>query len=559
MKTGKAMEKYTIGIDFGTLSGRCLLVDVASGKEAAASVYEYPHGVIEGALPGGRKLPNDWYLQHPKDYLDVLENTVRDTLEKAGVKPDQVIGIGVDFTACTMLPIAEDGTPLCMTEKYRSDPNAYVKLWKHHSAQPQADRLTKLAKERKEDFIKRYGGKISSEWMLPKILQTLEESPDVYKDTFAFLEAGDWIVLQLTGKLIRNSCAAGAKCLWHKKKGFPSKEYFKAVHPGLENVVEEKLKGPVVSIGTRGGLLTENGAALTGLSAGTPVAVAHLDAHGATIGAKVVSEGKMLVMIGTSSCHELMCGEEKEVEGICGYVEDGIVPGYFGYEAGQSCVGDHFSWFVSNCVPAAYKEEAEKSGCGIYEYLDRLASEKEVGESGLIALDWWNGNRSVLADGELSGLLIGCTLQTKPEDIYRALIEATAFGTRKIIETFTENGILVDEIIMAGGIARKNPFIMQTYADVTGRTIQIAGSDHNAALSSAIWAALAAGSENGGWDDVEDAAEKMGKLLDRAYVPDQSKKKRYDMLYQEYIALHDYFGRGTNNVMKRLKKLASEI
>ena len=553
------MEKYTIGIDFGTLSGRCLLVDVASGKEAAASVYEYPHGVIEGSLPDGKKLPIDWYLQHPKDYLEVLENTVRRTLDKAGVKPEQVIGIGVDFTACTMLPITEDGTPLCMLEKYRSDPNAYVKLWKHHSAQPQADRLTRVAREREESFIKRYGGKISSEWMLPKILQTLEESPDVYRDTYTFLEAGDWIVLQLTGKLMRNSCAAGAKSLWHKRNGFPSKEYFKAVHPGLENVVEDKLKGPVVSIGTRAGLLTDVGAALCGLPAGTPVAVAHLDAHGATIGAKVVSEGKMLVMIGTSSCHELMCREEKEVEGICGYVEDGIVPGYFGYEAGQSCVGDHFSWFVRNCVPSAYEEAAKESGCSIYEYLDRKACAKKVGESGLIALDWWNGNRSVLADGELSGLLIGCTLQTRPEDIYRALIEATAFGTRKIIETFAGYGVPVDEIIMAGGIARKNPFIMQTYADVTGRTIQVAGSEQNAALSSAIWAALAAGSENGGYDDVNLAAEKMGKLMDVAYVPDQAKKRQYDILYREYIALHDYFGRGTNDVMKRLKRMASEI
>lgn len=552
------MEKYTIGIDFGTLSGRCLLVEVESGKEVAASVYEYPHGVIEGRLPGGEKLSIDWYLQHPKDYLEVLENTVGKTLDKAGVKPEQVIGVGVDFTACTMLPVAEDKTPLCMMEEYESDPNAYVKLWKHHSAQPQADRMTKIALDRKEDFIKRYGGKISSEWMLPKILQTLEESPGVYHDAYTFLEAGDWIVWQLTGKLMRNSCAAGAKSLWHKRNGFPSKEYFKAVHPGLENVVEDKLKGPVVSIGKRAGLLTKEGAVLTGLPEGTPVAVAHLDAHGATIGAKVVSEGKMLVMIGTSSCHELMCSEEKEVEGICGYVEDGIVPGYFGYEAGQSCVGDHFSWLVHNCVPAIYEKEAEKAGCSIYEYLDRLASAKKVGESGLIALDWWNGNRSVLADGELSGLLIGCTLQTKPEDIYRALIEATAFGTRKIIETFAEYGVPVDEIIMAGGIARKNPFIMQTYADVTGRTIQIAGSEQNAALSSAIWAALAAGSENGGYDDVALAAEKMGKLQGTAYIPDPEKKRQYDVLYKEYIMLHDHFGRGGNDVMKRLKKIMSE-
>lgn len=552
------MNKYTVGIDYGTLSGRCVLIDVRDGKEVATSVFEYPHAVISGQLPDGTPLRNDWYLQYPKDYLDVLRVTVRDVLKIAGVDKSQVIGIGVDCTSCTILPILEDGTAMCMLDCYASDPNAYVKLWKHHSAQPFADKMTEIAHQRNEKFIKRYGGKISSEWMFPKIWQTLAESPQVYHDTYCFLEACDWIVMQLTGKIIRNSCAAGAKSLWHKRDGFPSKEYFKALDSRLENVVEEKLKGKVQSIGTRAGELTEKGAELTGLPQGTPVAVAHLDAHGATIGAKVVSEGKMLIMIGTSSCHEIMCASEHEVPGICGYVEDGIVPGYFGYEAGQSCVGDHFSWFIDNCLPASYKGEAQSQGKSIHQYLDELADKKRPGETGIIALDWWNGNRSVLVDGSLSGLLIGCTLLTKPEDIYRALIEATAFGTRKIIETFTEYGVPVNEIIMAGGIAEKDPFIMQIYADITGRIIKIAGSKQNAALSSAIWASLAAGSENGGYDNVKEAANKMGKVKNISYVPNVNNKETYDALYDEYIKLHDYFGRGGNDVMKRLKKISGK-
>lgn len=552
------MEKYTIGVDFGTLSARAVLVNVDSGEEVSTAVADYPHGAISEKLPDGTPLKRDWHLQYPQDYLDTLGSAVRSVMEEAGISNRQVIGIGTDVTGCTMLPILEDGTPLCMLEEFVSDPNAYVKLWKHHSAQPQADRMTQLALERKEKFIKRYGGNISSEWFFPKLWQTLEESPACYEKAYCFIEATDWIVYQLTGKMLRNTCAAGAKALWHKKDGYPSREYFKALDPRLENVVEEKCKGIIQSIGTRAGLVTEKGAAITGLLPGTPVAVGHFDAHGATIGAKVVSEGRMLVMIGTSSCHEIMCKEEHEVLGICGYVEDGIVPGYFGYESGQSAVGDIFSWFIDNCLPARYIKEAKKENLNIYDYLNQLAGDKKPGENGLVALDWWNGNRALSSGGSLSGMILGYTLHTKPEDIYRALIEATAYGTRKIIETFETYGVDVNEIIMAGGIAEKNPFAMQLYADITGRKIQIAGSKQNAALSSAIWGAIAAGKDAGGYDDVAEAAEKMGKLRDNAYVPDENSKKMYDNLYREYMTLYDYFGKGENDVMKRLKRIASE-
>lgn len=547
------MEKYTVGIDFGTLSGRCLIVNVETGKEEATSVLEYEHKVMSETLPDGTRLGVDWHLQHPGDYLSVLRTTIREAMCKAGIEARQIIGVGIDFTGCTMLPIKKDGTPLCFQEKWKRNPNAYVKLWKHHSAQPYADKMTEVALKRNEKFIWRYGGKISSEWMFPKIWQTLDESPEVYEDTDAFLEAADWIVMQLIGKLIRNSCAAGAKACWHKQDGFPSDAYFKDLDPRLEHIIEEKFWGPVKSIGTRAGLLTKKGADLTGLLEGTPVAVGHFDAHGATVGAKVTGPGRMLIMMGTSSCHELMCTEERQVPGICGYVEDGIVPGYFGYEAGQSCVGDHFAWLIENFLPSSYEKAAEKVGMNIYEYLNKLAAKKKVGENGLLALDWWNGNRSVLVDGNLSGMMLGFTLNTKIEDMYRALIEATAFGTRKIIETFVEYEVPVEEIIVAGGIAEKNPFMMQIYADVTGRPIRIAGSKQNAALSSCIWGALAAGKQNGGYDNVEEAADRMGNLQDKVYSPNDENRAEYNKLYHEYEKVHDYFGRGQNNVMKKLK------
>lgn len=552
------MKKYTIGIDFGSLSGRCLLTDVESGEEMAVSVLEYAHGVMSERLPDGTPLMVDWHLQHPQDYLDVLQYTIKDVMKQAKITNEQVIGVGVDFTSCTMLPILKDGTPLCFLNEFQSVPNAYVKLWKHHSAQIWADKMTETAIRRGEKFIQRYGGRISSEWMFPKIWQILEESPEVYNRADTFLEAADWIVMVLTGKLIRNTASAGAKACWHKKDGFPSKDYFKELNPKLENVIEEKFWGEVRSIGTKAGKLTAEAATLTGLLEGTPVATAHLDAHGATVGAKITGPGKMLIMMGTSSCHELMCETEELVPGICGYVEDGIVPGYFGYEAGQSCVGDHFAWVIENCLPESYQETAKSYGKDIYAYLNSLASKKVAGETGLIALDWWNGNRSVLADGNLSGMILGCTLLTKPEDIYRALIEATAYGTRKIIETFMQYHVPVNEIIIAGGIAEKNPFIMQIYADVTGREIHIAGSKQNAALSSCIWAALAAGKENGGYDDVKEAADVMGKIKNVVYKPNAKNKAVYDRLYKEYEIVHDYFGKSINPVMKNLKIIMNE-
>ena len=548
------MEKkqYSIGIDYGTLSGRAVLVNNCTGEELASAVYEYPHAVMDRTLPDGTPLAPYYALQHPQDYLDVLSHTIPEVLSAAGVSADEIAGIGTDFTACTVLPVKADGTPLCMLEDFAHNPHAYVKLWKHHAAQPQADRLNQLAAERGETWLVRYGGKISSEWEFPKLLQIVEEAPEVYDAMDYFVEAADWIVWQLCGVQTRNSCTAGYKGIWQGEAGYPSEDFFAALHPELRTVIRDKMSCPVTPLGSRAGTLTAEAAALTGLVPGIPVAVGNVDAHVCVPAVGIGGPGAMLAIMGTSTCHMLLSKDEQIVPGMCGVVQDGILPGFYGYEAGQSCVGDHFAWLTDHFLPAAYRDEASARGIGIHKLLREKAEALRPGQSGLVALDWWNGNRSVLQDAELSGLLIGMTLQTRVEEIYRALIEATAFGTRKIVETFREHGVAVDSFCASGGISQKDPMTMQIYADVLRMPITIAGSENGPALGSAIYGAVAAGSAGGGYDDVASAARVMGKLSETVYRPNEKDAALYDRLYAEYNRLHDYFGRGGSDVMKQL-------
>ncbi|MCR5483965.1 MAG: ribulokinase [Clostridiales bacterium] len=551
------MSKYTLGIDYGTLSGRALLVNVETGEEIASSVYEYPHAVMDECLPSGKKLGMDWALQDPKDYLDVLKNTVPDVIKISGVSPDDIIGVGIDFTACTLLAVKNDGTPLCFLSEYSDEPHAYAKLWKHHAAQKYAVKMNEIAAERNERWLDNYGGKISSEWAFPKVWQVLDEAPEIYAAADKFIEAADWIIWQLTGSETRNACCAGYKAMWNKNTGFPSDEYFKALDPRLEHVVDEKFGRDILPLGKKAGEINEKAAEMTGLKVGTAVAVGVIDAHIFVPAVGISEPGEMLAIMGTSTCHMMMGTKECQVKGICGVVADGIMPGFYGYEAGQGCVGDHFQWFIENCLPKSYYDEAEKAGMNIHKYLRKKCESKKPGESGLVALDWWNGNRSVLVDSDLSGMMIGMTLRTKPEDIYRALIEATAYGTRMIIDTFNSYGVPVKAFYAAGGISQKDPMMMQIYADVIKMPVKIAGSDQGGALGSAIFGAVAAGNKNGGYDDVFDAAKKMGKVKDTVYYPNKENSKIYDRLFEEYKILHDYFGRGENDVMKRLKKISS--
>jgi L-ribulokinase len=464
------MSRYAVGIDFGTESARVLLVDVADGRELARAVHVYANGVIDRQLPGsGQRLAPDWALQDPNDYLAVLQHAVPVALRESGVDPNHVIGIGIDFTSCTMLPVTDDGVPLCTFENYRADPHAWVKLWKHHAAQPEADHINAIARSRDEPWLQFYGGAISSEWFFSKALQILHEAPHVYHAADRLIEAGDWLVWQLTGQESRSSCMAGFKALWQKREGFPSRQYFAALHPEFADVVETKMRRQIDVLGGKAGMLNQRAAAWTGLPAGIAVAVAMIDAYAAVPAGQAIQPGDMLMILGTSTCHMVVGNERVPVQGVCGVVEDGFLPGYFCYEAGQSATGDILAWFVKNAAPPVYHEAAKQQGVGLYAYLEAEAAKQRPGEHGLLALDWWNGVRSTLMDAELSGLILGMTLATTTPDIYRALIEATAFGTRKIIETFEEGGVPVRRIIAAGGLADHNRLLMQIYADVIVR------------------------------------------------------------------------------------------
>ena len=546
-------DKYVIGVDYGTLSGRALVVRASDGKEMGSAVYDYPNAVMDRTLnSSGAALGPDWALQDANDYVEVLKHAVPEALKVSGINPADVVGIATDFTACTMVPVLEDGTPLSQVPDLKDHPHAYVKLWKHHAAQPHADRINALARERGEKWLPRYGGQISSEWELAKGLQLLEEAPDVYKRMYKFVEAADWIIWQLCGNYLRNACTAGYKGNLQDGQ-YPSREYFKALNPEFELFAEEKLAHTIGQLGESAGGLTPEAAAWTGLPVGIAVAVGNVDAHVTAPAAKATEPGQMVAIMGTSTCHVMNHDAITEVPGMCGVVDGGIVSGLYGYEAGQSGVGDIFAWYVNNQVPQSYFDAAKNAGLSIHQYLTDLAAPQAVGAHGLVALDWHSGNRSVLVDHELSGTILGLTLTTTAEEVYRALLESTAYGTRMIVDTFAQSGVPVKEFIVAGGLL-KNTFLMQLYSDVTRLPISTIDTDQGPALGSAIHAAVASGI----YANVNEAANAMGKVNKHVYLPNEERSQQYDLLYREYVELHDYFGRGTNNVMKRLKQMKRE-
>ena len=542
--SARKTDRYVIGIDFGTLSARAVLVNVANGKTRASAVAEYKHAVIERALPGSSKpLGHDTALQDPADYLRALEETIRSVLKQSRASPETVVGIGTDFTCCTVLPTARDGTPLCFDAKFRKDPHAWVKLWKHHAAQPQADQINRIASERSEEFLRNYGGRYSSEWLFSKLLETLQHAPAVYEAADRFIEAGDWIVWQMTGQEKRGLSAAGFKAMrvcGGTSDEFPSLDFFAALDPRMRDVVETKLQSEFLAPGAAAGGLTAAMAKRLGLRAGTPVAVGNIDAHAGVSACGVTTQAKLVIIMGTSSCHLLLSDKKQAIEGVCGVVKDGVVPGLWGYEAGQAGVGDSFAWFVERLAPRGWTHER----------LEREAAKLAPGQNGLLALDWWNGSR-FLVDADLSGVLFGLKLSTEPHEIYRALIESTAYGTRHIIEAFTEKGIAIDEVVACGGLAQKNNLLLQIYADVTGRTLKVAAAEQASALGAAIHAAVAAGV----YKDLSAAARKMTEPPSRKFMPNKKAAAIYNQLYAEYMRLHEQFGRDPNSVLKRLKAI----
>lgn len=546
--------KYALGMDFGTESVRFLLVNTRDCKETFSVVIEYPHGVIERKLlDSGRPLPTGWALQHPSDWIHGIKKGVPLLLTKAGAKRKDIIGIGIDFTSCTMLPVGEDGSPLCLRKVVAGEPHAWPKLWKHHAAQPQADRFNKLAKEMGIDWIDDYGGQISSEWMIPKALQILQEAPNIYRRADCFMEAGDWVVRFLTGSFTRNACAAGYKALWAKERGFPDAKILAKLRPEFATLVEDKLGGEIIPPGSWAGVVQLKSADETGLAMGTPVAAAIIDAHAGVPGAGVALPGKLVMVLGTSTCHMLLGKKKVAVKGIAGAVTDGILAGYCGYEAGQAATGDIISWLVRKFIGELFPLPRKRRIENLFESLEEEASKIRPGAGGVVSLDWWNGNRSVLMDADLSGMIAGLSLGTTAAHLYRSIIEATAFGTRRILTAFEDAGVPIDEIHICGGLAKKNRLLRQIYADICGRDLKVVGSDHTSALGAAMLGAVAAGNKGGGFDSIQEATEVLTPPIAEVVKPDPHSKKVYNDLYQIYLELHDNFGIKEKSLMHRLK------
>ncbi len=543
------MKKYVLGLDFGTLSVRAVIVDTLSGEELSESVCAYPHGVMDKLLPDGTPLPPQSATEHPQDYIDCMKKVIADALEGASMSACELSGVGVDFTACTLLAVDENAVPLCMYDEFKSDANAYAKLWKSHSADAEAKHIFKIAKERGEHFLDYCGGDVSSEWVLPKILQTLNNSPSVYERTYKFVEAGNWIVWLLTGRLVSAPSFIGFKGLWSDEDGFPCDEFLSAVDSRLSGLVGDKLDSAVISAEGAVGYVTKSGAELFGLCEGIAVSPAIIDAHAGMPAIGIKGDGELMMILGTSGCYIINSHTSTLVK-TAPCTKGAVFDKLYTYEQGQCCFGDGFDWFVENFVPESYVREARNNDMSIHKYLRTKAQGLKIGESGLIVLDWFNGNRSVLADSQLTGTVLGLTLTTKPEEIYRAIIEAAVFGARMVIENYVESGIEINSIIASGGIALKDEMLMQIFADVLGREIKVSSAKQACALGSAMYASVAAGI----YGSLEAAVGVMSKPVARVYKPISENTLAYEALYEEYKQLHDYFGAGGNDVMKRLLK-----
>jgi L-ribulokinase len=532
---------YTIGVDFGTESGRALLLDPRSGEELAVEVVPYPSAVIDRTLPGtGERLPPDWALQDPDDWVTVIETGLPGVLAQADAAPEQVVGIGVDFTSCTVLPVTAEGVPLCKLQRLRGRRHAWPKLWKHHAAQPVADRLNEVATERGEEFLARYGGRISSEWYFPKLIELWLEDREIYDEAAEFIEATDWIVWHLTGNQCRQACTAGYKAMWSDADGLPSREYFDAAYPGFPDPAE-KLGHSFAQLGTSAGPLRGELARRIGLPDSVQVAVGNVDSFVSVPGAGVKQPGTFVTVVGTSTCDMIVSPQEIRLPGITGVVRDGILPGSYGYEAGQTAVGDMLAWFVG----------ALGADAGAYTELEQGAAELAPGQTGLVALDWFNGNRSILADADLTGAIFGLTLQSSPVEIYRALLESIAFGNRRIIDNFEEHGVAVSEIVACGGIAEKSPLLMQMIADTSGRPVHVPASSEIPARGAALFGAVAAGV----FDGIGEAIEATRPSHARTYAPDRAAQGTYDQVYAIYRSLYDSLGSGQNHLMHDLKRI----
>jgi L-ribulokinase len=547
---------YALGLDFGTATARTLLLDLSSGEELAVSELAYADGVIDTTLPGSaERLLADWALQNPEDYTAVLDAGITNVLGQVRGAAERVVGIGLDFTSCTVLPVTDGGVPLCTLPAWRDRPHAWPKLWKHHSAQHVADRLNEVATERGEPFLARYGGRISSEWYFPKLIEIWLEDRDIYDASSAFLEATDWVVWHLCGHQRRSACPAAYKAMWSETYGLPDGAFFEAAYPGFSRPAD-KLGDTFYPLGSRAGHLRPDLARKWGLAETVAIAVGNVDSFVSFPGAGAEGSSTYVMVIGTSICDLVVHPQEVMLEGITGVAKDGIIPGLYGYEAGQPAVGDMFGWFAENLGNAG----GTGSAAGTLRQLEQAAAALAPAQTGLVALDWWNGNRSVLADADLSGVIAGLTLQTSSADIYRALLESVAFGNKAIMDNFTSRGLGLNEIVACGGIAEKSPLLMQLIADVSGRDVSVPSSSQVPARGAALFGAVAAGPGAGGFSNVAEAAGALRPGTAGTYHPRSSATATYGRVYGIWKDLHDTLGRsqaGWLHGLKQLKRQAS--
>ena len=562
------MAKYSIGLDFGTNSCRSLIVDISNGKELASNVFDYPSG--ETGIILDSKNP-DLARQNPADYIEGIEVTIKSALHQAeknvpGFSPKQVIGIGVDTTGSSPMPVDSKGNPLCFHEKFKDNPSSMVWLWKDHTSHEEALKITALAEKIRPEYLAKIGGVYSSEWFWSKILHLKQQDPEVFNVAESFVEICDWIPAVLTGNtnpdnLKRSICAAGHKALYNKSwGGLPDEEFLNTLSPGLGSI-RNKLYNRAYSAEQRMGFLSEEWAEKLGLSTEVSVAVGAFDAHMGAVGAGV-STGTLVKILGTSTCDVMVWPNNRElsdIPGVCGIVDGSVMGDYYGIEAGQSAVGDIFLWFVNQLVPDTYgKTQDEK-----FRNLETEAAKLLPGETGLLALDWNNGNRTILVDVRLTGLLLGQTLYTKPHEIYRALVEATAFGALAIIDRIQNNGVQIDQIVNCGGLAVKNSLLMQIYADITGRPMKVSRSEQTPALGAAMFGAISAGTEICGFHNMLEAQQAMSGVS-KVYEPDKTNHEIYKKLYKLYMQLHDGFGTPAGskkmyNVMKDLLDIRDRV
>lgn len=548
---------YALGFDFGTLSCRGVLIDLKNGELKSSATSAYKHGVISRCLEDSQtQLPIDWHLQDPQDWIDSMAQVCHTILSESEVSPKQILSLGTDFTNCTVVPCTATGTPICQLDRFKNRPHAWPKLWKHHSAQKYAEEIERFARENTTWLKKYFGNSVSSEWLFPKVLQVLREDPEIYSYADLFIEAVDYIVLYLTGRITRNIGLLGLNSFWTEEHGFPSQDFCKALDPRMQNIVQDKLQGDLLEVGDYAGHLTEAAAATLGLSPHTVVASGHGDSEVTACGIGANEVGSTILVMGTSTCHQMLSDQLISFEGLCSVTKGGMLPHLYSYEAGQPATGDVFSWFEQLCAGGSYETIAKNCGMSLLEYLGKQAENLAPGASGLLALDWLAGNRSVLLDYNLSGAIIGLNLHTRVEEIYRALVEANIFGSKKILENFESHGLTIKKLYAVGGIVEKAPWIMQLCADILGKSIHAPTFGHVSARGAAVCGSVALGhfDPERGFSTFSEACKTLIPRKMRLYEPNLERTEEYAELYSLYSEMHDIMG-CQNSIMRKLRNI----